>query len=68
MNDSVSSKAEPESKWVVEVIGGGGKVQLVLGEFFTYQDALYCSQQWSEANPNDLCLTREREVKLRGGR
>ena len=48
---SVSSKVEPESKWVVEVIGEAGRVDLTLGEFFTYRDALYCSQQWSEAAP-----------------
>ena len=63
---NVSSKVEPESKWVVEVIGEAGRVDLVLGEFFTYRDAQYCSQQWSEAHPNDLRLTREREVKLGG--
>jgi len=65
---AVSSKVEPESKWVVEVIGEGGRVDLVLGEFPTYKSATYCSQQWSEAHPNDLRLTREREVKLRGGK
>jgi murein DD-endopeptidase MepM/ murein hydrolase activator NlpD len=62
----VSAKAEPETKWVVEVIGMGGRVDLVLGEFLTYKSAIYCSQQWSESHPNDLRLTREREVKLRG--
>ena len=60
----VSAKIEPEAKWVVEVIGEGGKVDLVLGEFFTYKSATYCSQQWSEGHPKDLRLTREREVKL----
>jgi murein DD-endopeptidase MepM/ murein hydrolase activator NlpD len=50
------------SKWVVEVIGGGGKVQEVLGEFPTYRDASYCSVRWSEDHPDDLRLTREREV------
>ncbi len=65
---SVSSKIEPESKWIVEVIGGGGQVQLVLGEFFTYKSASYCSLKWSEAHPDDLRLTREREVKLGGGK
>jgi len=29
----VSSKVEPETKWVVEVIGEGGRVDIVLGEF-----------------------------------
>ncbi len=61
---TVSSKAEPETKWVVEVIGEGGRVDLVLGEFFSYQSATYCSRQWSAAHPRDLRLTREREVKL----
>ncbi len=61
---TVSAKAQPESRWIVEVIGMGGRVDLVLGEFPTYKDALYCSQQWSEAHPNDLRLAREREVKL----
>jgi murein DD-endopeptidase MepM/ murein hydrolase activator NlpD len=65
---SVSSKVEPESKWVVEVIGEAGRVDLVLGEFPTYRSALYCSQQWSEAHPKDLRLTREREVSLKGER
>jgi murein DD-endopeptidase MepM/ murein hydrolase activator NlpD len=53
----------PKTKWVSEVIGGGGKVQIVLGEFPTYPDAFHCSIAWSEAHPNDLRLTREREVK-----
>jgi murein DD-endopeptidase MepM/ murein hydrolase activator NlpD len=60
----VRARAEPEAKWVVEVIGEGGRVDLVLGEFFTYKSATYCSQQWSEAHPKGLRLTREREVKL----
>lgn len=58
----VEPKAELPTKWVVEVIGGGGKVQEVLGEFPTYRDAAYCSQKWSEDHPDDLRLTREREV------
>lgn len=65
---SVSAKVAPEAKWVVEVIGEGGRVDLVLGEFFTYKSALYCSQKWGEAHPGDLRLTREREVALKGGR
>ncbi len=64
----VSATVEPESKWVVEVIGGGGQVQLVPGEFFTYQSAAICSKMWSEANPKDLRLTREREVELPTGK
>ena len=60
----VPLKQLPEIKWVVEVIGGGGKVQAVLGEFWTYGDASACSVAWSEANPDDLRLTREREVKV----
>jgi hypothetical protein len=55
----------PETKWVVEVIGGGRVVQVVLGEFWTYSDASACSLAWGQANPNDLRLTREREVKAR---
>jgi murein DD-endopeptidase MepM/ murein hydrolase activator NlpD len=66
MGKTVSVKVEPETKWVVEVIGEGGRVDLVLGEFPTYRSACYCSQQWSEARPQDLRLTREREVTLRG--
>jgi murein DD-endopeptidase MepM/ murein hydrolase activator NlpD len=62
---TVSPKAEPKSKWVVEVIGMGGVVDLYLGEFPTYKDAQYRSQQWNEANPKDLRLTREREVLVR---
>jgi murein DD-endopeptidase MepM/ murein hydrolase activator NlpD len=65
---SVASKVEPASKWVVEVIGMGGRVDLFLGEFPTYKDAQYCSQQWNDAHPNDLRLTREREVELKRGR
>lgn len=61
---TVSAKAQPESKWIVEVIGRGGRVDLVLGEFPTYRSAAYCSQLWSEAHPKDLRLTRERKVKL----
>lgn len=56
---------KPESKWISEVIGGGGKVELVLGEFVTYQSAVCCSVKWSEARPDDLRLTSEKEVKLR---
>jgi murein DD-endopeptidase MepM/ murein hydrolase activator NlpD len=62
----VKPKATPESKWVVEVIGGGGRIDEVLGEFPTYRDASYCSQRWSEDHPDDLRLTREREVKVAG--
>jgi murein DD-endopeptidase MepM/ murein hydrolase activator NlpD len=57
----------PKTKWVSEVIGGGGKVQIVLGEFPTYPDAFHCSIAWSKAHPDDLRLTREREIKLAGG-
>jgi hypothetical protein len=63
----VVHKIEPESKWISEVIGSGGKVDLVLGEFPTYQDASHCSLDWSEAHPDDLRLTREIEVKIAGG-
>jgi hypothetical protein len=60
----VSAVTRPESKWIVEVIGSGGKIDLVLGEFFDYQSASRCAVTWSESRPNDLRLTREREVKL----
>lgn len=60
----VSGKVEPETKWVVEVIGEAGRVDEVLGEFPTYDAAMYCSKLWNDAHPNDLRLTREREVKL----
>jgi murein DD-endopeptidase MepM/ murein hydrolase activator NlpD len=58
----VEPKVELPTKWVVEVIGGGGKIDEVLGNFPTYRDAAYCSQRWSEDHPDDLRLTREREV------
>lgn len=61
----VSAIAKSESKWIVEVIGEGGKIDFVLGEFFDYQSASRCAIAWGEANPNDLRLTREREVKLK---
>jgi murein DD-endopeptidase MepM/ murein hydrolase activator NlpD len=64
----VSAPVEPEVKWVVEVIGMGGRIDQKLGEFYTYKSASYCEQQWSEANPNDLRLTRSREVALTGGK
>jgi murein DD-endopeptidase MepM/ murein hydrolase activator NlpD len=64
----VPVKQLPETKWVVEVIGGGGKVDAVLGEFWTYSDASACSLAWSQANPDDLRLTREREVKVADGK
>jgi murein DD-endopeptidase MepM/ murein hydrolase activator NlpD len=60
----VRSKVEPKSKWVVEVIGGGGKVHQTLGEFYSYNDAFHCSIRWSQDHPDDLRLTREREVIL----
>ncbi len=62
----VLPKVDVPTKWVAEVIGGGGKVQEVLGEFPTYQDAAYCSQRWSEDHPDDLRLTREHEVAVNG--
>jgi murein DD-endopeptidase MepM/ murein hydrolase activator NlpD len=65
---TVSPKAQLESKWVSEVIGEGGRVDIVLGEFPTYRSAAYCSQKWDEAHPKDLRLTREREVKLGSGK
>jgi murein DD-endopeptidase MepM/ murein hydrolase activator NlpD len=65
---TVSPTADQKTKWVVEVIGDGGRVDLVLGEFPTYPSAVYCSQQWSDAHPKDLRLTREREVPLGSGR
>jgi Peptidase family M23 len=56
----------PATKWISEVIGAGGRVDLVLGEFPTYQDALHRSMAWSWSRPDDLRLTREREVPLAG--
>jgi hypothetical protein len=58
----VEPKVELPAKWVVEVIGGGGKVQEVLGEFPTFRDASYCSVRWSEDHPDDFRLPMEREV------
>jgi hypothetical protein len=52
---------------VVEAIGEGGRVDLVLGEFFSYASACLCSREWSESNPADLRLPCEREVDLRTG-
>ena len=60
----VRSNVGPKIKWVVEVIGGGGKVHLTLGEFWTYRDASNSAIRWSEDHPDDLRLTREREVPL----
>ena len=57
----VSAKVQPESKWVVEVIGMGGRVDLVLGEFLTYRSAAYCSKVWNDEHPKDLRLTSERK-------
>jgi murein DD-endopeptidase MepM/ murein hydrolase activator NlpD len=54
----------PKTRWVSEVIGGGGKIDLVLGEFPTYQDASHCSLDWSVSHPDDLRLTRERPVEV----
>lgn len=56
----------PRTKWISEVIGGGGRIDLVLGEFPTYRDASLCSLDWSTSHPDDLRLTREREVPLAG--
>jgi hypothetical protein len=56
----VSSKVELGSTWVSEVIGSGGRVNLLLGEFPTFRDAQYCSLTWSNDHPDDLRLTRER--------
>lgn len=60
----VPAEQLPNSKWVVEIIGGGGVVQGNLGEFWSYQAASACSLAWSKANPDDLRLTREREVEI----
>jgi hypothetical protein len=54
----------PPSKWIVEVIGSGGRVDEVLGEFYDWQSASYCARQWSDSRPEDLRLTREREVNV----
>jgi len=60
----VPAQQLPKSKWVVEIIGGGGVVQGNLGEFWSYSAASACSVAWSKANPDDLRLTREREVEV----
>jgi hypothetical protein len=39
-------------------------VDAILGEFWTYGDASACSLAWSQANPDDLRLPTEREVKV----
>jgi hypothetical protein len=57
--------AKPPIKYVVEVIGGGGKVAFVLGQFFDYQSASHCGVAWSESHPDDLRLFRVREVTLK---
>jgi murein DD-endopeptidase MepM/ murein hydrolase activator NlpD len=64
----VSAPVKPEVRWVVEVIGMGGRIDAVLGEFHSYKSASYCEQLWSEAHPDDLRLTRSREVALTGGK
>jgi murein DD-endopeptidase MepM/ murein hydrolase activator NlpD len=56
----------PKTKWIVDVIGMGGEVDLTLGEFWSYSDALVCSLAWSKSHPDDLRLTREREVPAAG--
>jgi len=53
------------TKWVSEVIGYGGRVDLEIGRFDSYQDAVDASTAWSQAHPKDLRITREREVKFR---
>lgn len=55
---------KPTTNWVSGVTGSGGKVDLVLGEFPTYQDSSHCLVPWNESHPNDLRLSREQEVKL----
>ena len=62
----VKVKVEVKTKWVVEVIGSEGRVDLVLGEFPTYRDALYRSLTWSREHPDDLRLPTEREVTVDG--
>ncbi len=57
-----SNSGATASQWVAEVIGYGGRVDLVLGTFSTYREAQQCSYNWSRSHPNDLRLTREREV------
>ncbi len=64
VEDVVKPGVAPKSVWIVEVIGKGGRIDLVLGQVPTYRDAVYCSLKWSQQNPGDLRLTREREVKL----
>jgi hypothetical protein len=61
LDGKVSKTIKPRSRWFSEVIGEGGKVDLLLGEFYDYQSASYCSVKWSVGHPDDLRLTRERE-------
>jgi murein DD-endopeptidase MepM/ murein hydrolase activator NlpD len=68
VNGVVKFPVEQKTKWLAEVIGEGGRIDLVLGEFPTYRDAAYCSHQWDQAHPKDLRLTREREVATKSGR
>lgn len=53
------------SRWIVEVIGSGGRVDQKLGEFATYLEASDVAVKWSEDHPSDLRLARPREVKVR---
>lgn len=64
-NGVVKACVAPKSKWIVEVIGQGGRVDLTLGEFYTHESATRCAVTWSESRPDDLRLTREREVPLK---
>lgn len=54
-----------ETKWVAEVIGGGGRVDKELGAFDSYDEAESTCQEWSKANPKDFRLTRTRKTQVR---
>ncbi len=62
-NNRINAKQLPRTKWVVEVIGYAGRVDETLGEFWSYSSASQCALDWSVSRPNDLRLTREREVQ-----
>jgi hypothetical protein len=57
--------SEVVTKIRVEVIGFGGRVDLVLGDFDNVEDADVCERRWSKAHPDDLRLTRQREIQVR---
>lgn len=53
---------EDQSQWYSEVVGANDNIVRLGGPFASYQEAELCSRKWSLAHPDDLRLTREREV------